>query len=128
VSPERVRLLLIDDTPETAELLSFALHDHGYEVAVLGFTISVNEAIDELRANALVLGCSTFDMSESLFDMVRDEERHASTPVVIITDTPDEAVASLRRRQARHVRIVPKPFSGSQVVAALEQLLDPAPH
>ena len=26
------RILLIDDTPEIAELLTFALRDHGYEV------------------------------------------------------------------------------------------------
>ena len=119
------RVLLIDDTPEIAELLGYALRDRGYDVTVTGYTTSINETIVKAQADAVVLDCSSFDMSESLFDMVRDEERHAALPVVIISDTPDEAVASLRARRAEQVRLVPKPFSGSQVVAALEQLLEP---
>ena len=119
------KVLLIDDTPEIAELLSFALRDHGYDVSVSGYTTSINELISQDQAAAVVIDCSILDMSESLFDMVRDEQGHAALPVVIISDTPDEAVKSLRARQARHVRLVPKPFTGSQVAAALGQLLEP---
>ena len=32
------RILLIDDTPEIAELLTFALRDRGYEVFAAGYT------------------------------------------------------------------------------------------
>ena len=117
------RVLLVDDTPEIAELLSFALRDHGYAVSVSGYTTSINELIVQDQADAVVLNCSLLDMSESLFDTVRDEERHAALPAVIISDTPDEAIRGLRARQARHVRLVPKPFTGSQVAAALEELL-----
>ena len=118
-------VLLIDDTPEIAELLSFALRDHGYDVAVSGYTTSINELIVQEKADAVVLNCSLLDMSESLFDTVRDKERHAALPVVIISDTPEKAISGLRARQARHVRLVPKPFAGSQVAAALEELLGP---
>src|SRR5262245_28578712 len=116
------KVLLIDDTPEIAELLSFALRDRGYDVSVSGYDTSINELVRQNQVEALVLDCSIFNMSESLFDAVRDDEGHADLPVVIISDTPDIAVASLRRRRARHVRIVPKPFSGSDVVRALEEL------
>jgi DNA-binding response OmpR family regulator len=119
------RVLLIDDTPEIAELLSFALTDHGYQVSISGYSTSINELIDQDRPDAVVIDCSMFNMSESLFDMVRDEAGHAALPVVIISDTPEEAVKSLRARQARHVRLVPKPFTGSQVASALEELLPP---
>jgi two-component system phosphate regulon response regulator PhoB len=118
------RILLIDDTPEIAELLSFALRDAGYEVFAEGYTVSVNELVVEQRADALVLDCSAFDMSESLFDAVRHHPDHAELPVVIITDTPEEADASLRSRKARRVSLIPKPFTGSQVARALEQLLE----
>ena len=119
------KVLLVDDTPEIAELLSFSLRDHGYEVSVTGYTTSINELIAQDQVKAVVIDCSMFNMSESLFDMVRNEAEHSALPVVIISDTPDEAVKSLRARQARHVRLVPKPFTGSQVAAALEQLLEP---
>jgi DNA-binding response OmpR family regulator len=120
------RVLLIDDTPEIAELLSFALRDRGYEVSVSGYDTSINELVGREAAAALILDCSVFNMSESLFDAVRDEERHATLPIVIISDTPEIAVASLRKRCARSVRIVPKPFSGSDVAAALEELFEAA--
>ena len=118
------RVLLIDDTPEIAELLTFALRDHGYEVFATGYTVTVNELILEQRADALVLDCSAFDMSESLFDAVRHHPDHAEIPVVIISDTPEEADASLRSRNARRVSLVPKPFTGAQVANALHQLLE----
>lgn len=117
------RILLIDDTPEIAELLTFALRDRGHEVFAEGFTDAVVDLIVKVRADALVLDCSTFDMSEGLFDIVRHHPDHAGLPVVIISDTPEKADASLRSRNARNVLLIPKPFTGSQVARALDQLL-----
>ena len=117
------RILLIDDTPEIADLLTFALRDRGYEVFASGFTDAPNELILEQKAGALVIDCSAYDMSESLFDSVRHHPNHASLPVVIISDTPELAEASLRSRKAQRVLLVPKPFTGSQVANALDQLL-----
>ncbi len=117
------RILLIDDTPEIAELLTFALRDRGYEVFAAGYTESVNELIHEQRSDALVLDCSVFEMSAALFDSVRHHPDHADLPIVIISDTPEEADASLRSRKARRVLLVPKPFTGSQVSNALDRLL-----
>jgi DNA-binding response OmpR family regulator len=132
-SKRLARILLIDDTPEIAELLTFALRDHGYEVFATGYTAALNELIQEQHPDALVLDCSGYDMSESLFDMLRSDSNHADLPVVIITDAELQADASLRARQARKVLVVPKPFTGSQVAKALEQLLRgktqaPSPH
>ncbi|MGA7659118.1 MAG: response regulator [Candidatus Sulfotelmatobacter sp.] len=118
------RFLLIDDTPEIAELLTFSLRDLGYEVFAAGYTTAVNDLVIEHRADAVVLDCSAFDMSESLFDSVRHHPSHAELPVVIISDTPEIAEASLRSRKARRVLLVPKPFTGAQVGRALGQLLE----
>jgi DNA-binding response OmpR family regulator len=122
---DRPRILLIDDTPEIAELLTFALRDHGYDVVASGFTAAIDELVAEHRADALVLDCSVFEMSESLFDTVRARADSAALPVVIISDTPEKADASLTARQAQHVLLIPKPFSGSHVARALDQLLAP---
>ncbi len=117
------RILLIDDTPEIAELLTFALRDLGYEVSAEGYTDTVNHLVWERHADAVVLDCSAFDMSEALFDMVRQDPAHAELPVIIVSDTPEKADASLRSRSARRVLLVPKPFTASQVATALNQLL-----
>ena len=121
------RILLVDDTPEIAELLTFALRDRGYGVISTGFTATVNERIVDERADALVLDCSVYEMSESLFDIVRSDPAHAGLPIVIVSDTPEKADASLRSREAEHVLLVPKPFTGGQIARALDQLLSAAP-
>jgi DNA-binding response OmpR family regulator len=118
------RVLLIDDTPEIAELLTFSLRDLGHEVFASGFTNAVNDLVIEHKADAVVLDCSAYDMSEALFDAVRNNPNHADLPVVIITDTPELAEPSLRSRKAKKVLIVPKPFTGAQVGRALAQLLE----
>ena len=115
------RILLIDDTPEIAELLTFALRDFGHEVTASGYTDTVNDLVVEHHADALVLDCSSYDMSEALFDLVRGQ--NAELPVIIITDTPELADPSLRKRKAQKVLVVTKPFTAAQVARALDQLL-----
>ena len=117
------RILLIDDTPEIAELLSFALRDRGYEVFATGYTTNINDLIAEQRADAVVLDCSIYNMSESLFDAVRENPHQAELPVIIISDTPEQADASLRSRNAHSVLLIPKPFTGAHVARALDELL-----
>lgn len=119
------RILLIDDTPEIAELLSFALRDRGYEVCASGFTDSIIEMLVEQHIDGLVLDCSVYNMSESLFDIVRYDPKFAELPVVIISDTPEEADKSLRERDAKNVMLIPKPFTGAHVARALSELLGP---
>jgi len=117
------RVLLIDDTPEIAELLTFALRERGFDVLASGYDTSINELIAEHHADAVVLDCSVFEMSESLFDTVRGDENGRMLPVVIVSDTPEKADASLRARAAERVLLIPKPFTGSQVARALDDLM-----
>jgi DNA-binding response OmpR family regulator len=117
------RILLIDDTPEIAELLTFALRDRGYNVFATGYTTSINDLLVEQSADALVLDCSVYNMSESIFDTVRENPERAEFPIVIISDTPEEADASLRSRSAQKVLLIPKPFTGAHVARALDELL-----
>jgi DNA-binding response OmpR family regulator len=118
------RILLIDDTPEIAELLTFSLRDLGYEVFASGYTSGVNELVIDRHADAVVLDCSSYEMSEALFDAIRQHSNHTELPVVIISDTPEEADASLGSRKAKKVLLIPKPFTGAQVGRALAQLLE----
>jgi DNA-binding response OmpR family regulator len=117
------RILLIDDTPEIAELLTFSLRDLGHEVRAEGYTTAVNELIDEHKVDVVVLDCSSYDMSEALFDVIRQDPDHAAIPIIVISDTPEVADKSLNTRKAANVLLVPKPFSGSQVGRAITQLL-----
>jgi two-component system OmpR family response regulator len=115
---------VIDDTPQIAELLTFALRDQGFDVVTSGYSTDIADLAADRRAEAVVLDCSIYDISESLFDTLRADHRHLELPVIIITDTPDEAVAGLRARKAKRVLLVPKPFTAGQVANALDQLLE----
>ncbi|HMF95814.1 MAG TPA: hypothetical protein VKE96_16045 [Vicinamibacterales bacterium] len=121
-----MRVLLIDDTPEIAELLSFALRDNGHDVVAVGFDPAIGDLVAEHQPDALVLDCSSFDMTEMLFDAVRAHAEYATLPVVVVSDTPEKADASLRRREADHVLLIPKPFTGGHIARALSQLFDEA--
>jgi chemotaxis response regulator CheB len=54
---------------------------------------------------------------------VRYDPKFADLPVVIISDTPEQADASLRAREAKKVILIPKPFTGAHVARALSELL-----
>ena len=117
------RILLIDDTPEIAELLTYALRDRGYDVVSSGFDTAISELAREHQAEAIVLDCSVYEMSESLFDALRSDPDRETLPVVIVSDTPEKADVSLQARNAEHVLLIPKPFTGAQVARALDELL-----
>jgi DNA-binding response OmpR family regulator len=121
------RVLLVDDTPEIAELLAFALQERGFDVVSSGYDTGIEDLIAQSRADALVLDCSAFEMSESLFDIVRGTTSGTALPVVIISDTPEQADASLRARDAERVLLIPKPFTASQVARALTELIQGTP-
>ena len=129
MNPAR-RVLIIDDTPEIAELLTFALRDRGYQALSTGYTDAICDLLEDERADALVLDCSVYEMSESLFDMVRADPGFADLPIVVISDMPEKADRSLQERKATRVLLIPKPFSGAQVARALDQLFSVAqsPH
>jgi CheY-like chemotaxis protein len=120
------KVLLVDDTPEIAELLTYALRDHGYHVVATGFDPAVVDLVSEHTPDAVVLDCSVYQMSETLFDALRADPACASLPIVIVSDTPEKADASLRRRGAEHVLLIPKPFTGAHIARALAELLKPA--
>jgi DNA-binding response OmpR family regulator len=117
------RILLIDDTPEIAELLTYSLRDQGFQVVVSGFDPAITDLVGDHRPDAVVLDCSVYQMSETLFDALRADPAHASLPIVIVSDTPEKADASLRQREARHVLLIPKPFTGGHIARALAELL-----
>lgn len=117
-----MKVLLVDDTPEIAELLTFALRDRGFEVVATGYTHEVDDLAIAEHVDALVVNCTMFKMSETLFDVIRNRPELSALPVVVVSDTPEIADASLRKRQAEHVLLIPKPFTASHIARALEEL------
>ena len=65
------------------------------------------------------------DLSDDLYRFVWDGRVAAAgiSPYRFAPDTPELADKSLHDRQATRVLLIPKPFTGSQIARALEELL-----
>src|SRR5262249_29199905 len=87
-----------------------------------GFDPEIAELVAGHQPGALVLDCSSFDMTEMLFDAIRANPAYTALPIVMVSDTPEKADASLQRRDAQHVLLIPKPFTATHVARALAQL------
>ena len=84
----------------------------------------VTELVAEQHADALVLDCSVFDMSESLFDTVRGPSGSGRAADRHRQRHSGKADASLRARQAQHVHADPEAVHRrAQIARALGELL-----
>ncbi len=69
----------------------------------------MNELVAEQHAEALVIDCSVYNMSESVFDNVRNDPTLTDLPIVIISDTPELCgrEPDRARNVAKHVMLIP---------------------
>jgi hypothetical protein len=88
-----------------------------------GFTDEVGRLVGDEREDALVLDCFVYQMSKSLFDMLRQNPAGADLPIVILRHVPERADCSLRRRPADRAEFIPQRYTGAQVARALDQRL-----
>jgi len=116
-----VRVLVVDDEPSLAELLSMALRYEGWDVRTAGTgTAAVREARD-FRPDAVVLDVMLpdFDGLEVLRKLRADRN---TVPVLFLTarDAVEDRIAGLTAGGDDYVT---KPFSLEEVVARLRGLL-----
>ena len=97
------RVLLIDDTPDIAELLTFSLRDLGYEVVASGYTSGLNDLITEHSAERAGARLHRYDMSEALFDSVREPTPITRTFLLssLVTRRNRRIQACVRARRAK---------------------------
>jgi two-component system, OmpR family, response regulator len=116
-----VRVLVVDDEANLAELLSMALRYEGWEVKAADTGISAVRAAKEFRPDAVVLDMMLpdFDGLEVLRRMRTDDP---NVPVLFLTakDAVEDRVAGLTAGGDDYVT---KPFSLEEVVARLRALM-----
>lgn len=124
----RQRIAVIDDDPTVRQLLSAALGDEGYEIALLP---SAQEAATYLRSTVpdlifLDIHMEQRDVGWSLLSLLWLEPTLATVPVII--SSADRADLEQRRQvvQAQHSVLVAKPFDLDELLAAVERLIGAA--
>ncbi|MDH4240719.1 MAG: sigma-54 dependent transcriptional regulator [Phycisphaerae bacterium] len=121
-SPRKERILIVDDSTTTLEVLQRNLTAAGYQV----FTaVCVAEAIETLGATQLDLVITDLKMPKvSGLDLVRHiRENFKNTEVVMITGYPSiEGAVEAVKIGAEE--FLPKPFTDEELLSAVQRVLD----
>ncbi|HUV29476.1 MAG TPA: sigma-54 dependent transcriptional regulator [Acidobacteriota bacterium] len=119
---EQERVLVVDDAPDTLEVLRRNLHSRGYKV----FTApGVEEAVSILETASIDLVVTDFKMPRlSGLDLVRHvRENYKDTEVMMITGhaSVNGAVAAVKSGADDYLA---KPFTDTELFSAVERALD----
>ena len=123
-SPKKERILVVDDSVNTLEVLQRNLMSEGYQV----FTApSVPEALEILGGTELDLVITDLKMPKvSGLDLVRHiRENFKNTEVMMITGYPsiEGAVEAVK---AGAEEFLPKPFTDDELLSAVQRVLNKA--
>jgi two-component system OmpR family response regulator len=116
-----VRVLVVDDEPTLAELVTMALRYEGWEVRSAGNGMAAVRLAREFRPDVVVLDVMLPDLSG--LDVLRRLREHApNLPVLFLTakDAVEDRIAGLTAGGDDYVT---KPFSLEEVVLRLRALL-----
>jgi two-component system OmpR family response regulator len=116
-----VRVLVVDDEPTLAELVTMALRYEGWEVRSAGDGRSAIKAAKEFRPDVVVLDIMLPDLN-GLDVLRRMREQEPNLPVLFLTakDAVEDRIAGLTAGGDDYVT---KPFSLEEVVLRLRALL-----
>lgn len=119
-----VRVLVVDDEPDTLELLTLALTHSGGEVRVANTVAVALDILDEWKPDVLVsdIGMPSEDGYELIRNVrVREPERSGAIPALALTGYagPEDIVRVLAAGYQRHVA---KPVTPSELIATVASL------
>lgn len=114
-------ILVIDDSPETLQIVRFALRRTDYEVST---AVSGEEALDMIRDRGLphLVICDLRMPRMDGFELCRQLSRWADVPVIMLTavDEPDAIVEALDQYAEDYIV---KPFVVDELLARVKRVL-----
>lgn len=116
------KILIMDDDPTIADLLTEALADEGYETFMTTQSLRFYDAIREHRPDLILLDIMMpyLDGRDEL-KLMSMAEYHA--PVIIVTAYPDASKEEKEFREAGVVHIVYKPFDLENLVGLVKSTI-----
>jgi len=117
----RGRVLVVDDEPNIADVISIALRYNDYEVAIAASGQAALEAVEKFRPHLIVLDVMLPDL-DGFAVAKRLRERADETPIVFLTakDTTEDKVRGLTLGGDDYVT---KPFSVEELLARIATVL-----
>ena len=119
-------ILVVDDNPLMARLLTELLEDEGYRAVALDGA-RVLDAVRENPPRLIILDVLMPGIDGSaVCRQLRADPRTAAVPIVFISALPPATLA-LRLQDCPYDAFIPKPFEIEQVVSTIQGLLHAAP-
>lgn len=116
MGPVSGRILVVDDDPALAEMLTIVLRGEGYTVAVCGDGATAVKTFQEQRPDAVLLDVML--PGRDGVDVCRQIRAEADTPVIMLTARSDTADV-VRGLEAGADDYVVKPFKPKELIARL---------
>lgn len=113
-------ILLVEDDPEIADLLSDTLREHGFEPACASSGFEMNLWLENHTADLIVLDIML--PGESGFDLCRLVRRTSKTPILMLTALGSEVDKVLGLEMGADDYVV-KPFGSRELIARIRALL-----
>lgn len=117
------KILTVDDSAAVRSLIQFALQSKGFQAIPAEDGLKALETLKLKRADAIILDINMPRMNGLEFlQKVKSDEAYADIPVVILsTEGQDEDKEKAFALGA--IRYIVKPFTPSQLVSVLEEVL-----
>ena len=110
-------ILVIEDDPSTAELISEALADSGFDIVQAREGAEALRLIEERKPRAITLDLALPGIDGRSFLLgLRSNETTKRTPVIVVSAN-SETLNAFERRAVTHV--LPKPFDVEELRAAI---------
>ena len=116
------RILIVEDEPGLAEVLTDLLGDEGYETAVSVDGAALGAVADAPPALILLDVMMPGMDGPEVCRRLKADPRTAAVPVVFITALPPETLAA-RLGDCPHEGVLPKPFTLDSVLAVVRRHL-----
>jgi CheY-like chemotaxis protein len=118
---ERRRVLIVEDEPGLAEVVTEILRDEGYDVTATDSAIGAGALVRSVAPHAILLDLGLpYRSGASLLAELKADPRTAHIPVLVVTGAP-EVLAGGRRGLA--AAVLPKPFGAQTLLDALRGAL-----
>ncbi len=117
------RILVVEDEPAIAELISINLRHAGFEVTIAGDAAQAQAAVDGVMPNLVVLDWMLPGQSgQALARQWRGQQRTRDLPIIMLTARAEEAdkIAGL---DAGADDYLTKPFSSNELLARIRSVL-----
>ena len=121
-------ILIVEDNCVMADIMRFNFKRAGFDV-----TLATNgcEGLERLRERQFDLVVADYQMpqmnGEEFCRRLREDPRHAGTPAFLCTAKGFEIDTVQLSEELKLTRILTKPFSPRELVAAASQVLEAAP-